>query len=116
MEGSVTDMRFKRSVVLISPTTNYLVAGIRITNANHSLTTATFGLFTGAGGTGTAIIAAGTAITVAASPNAANDSQLVTPGVAATQSFSNSSLYFRVGTAEGAAALADVLLMIVPLF
>jgi Pectate lyase superfamily protein len=86
----------------------YLVS---IQNASHTLVTATFGMFTATAGGGVAIKAAGTAITVSATTDAtANNFQQV--GIAGITTFNaanlSNTIYFRVGTAEGAAATADV--------
>jgi hypothetical protein len=87
---------------------NYTVSGVYITNASHTLTTATLGVFSAAGGTGTTI-AADQAITVTnGTANTALNTQALTLSPAATIAFNYGSLYVRVGTAEGAAATADV--------
>lgn len=86
---------------------------VNITNASHTLVTATFGVFSATAAGGTAIVAGGTAITVSATTDGAvNNTQ--TAGTIGTSSFIAASLatpntvYFRIGTAEGAAATADV--------
>jgi hypothetical protein len=87
---------------------NYVVSAIYITNASHTLVTATLGVFSGAGGTGTTI-AADQAITVTnGTANTALNTQALTLSPAATICFNYGTLYIRVGTAEGAAATADV--------
>lgn len=88
--------------------TRYTIAAVRISHASQTLTTATFGLFTASGGGGTAILT-GTAITVStASENTNNNAQSTAPATAATQTYNASQLFFRVQTAQGAAATADV--------
>jgi hypothetical protein len=95
--------------------TNYRIAALVIGDASAAISTATFGLFSAPAGGGTAIIAGGTAITVTASAsNTANNMQVVVP--AATESFSFTTLYFRVTGAQGSPATADVILQIVPLY
>lgn len=98
--------------------TNYQIASVRLANASASISTATFGLFSAAAGGGTAIIANNAfAITVtSASANTNNNSQTVTPTNSATQSWNFANLFFRVGTAQGSAATADVIITIVPLY
>lgn len=87
---------------------NYVVQSIRISNASHTLVTATVGVFSAAGGTGTTI-AASQAITVTSgTANTALNTQALTLSPASTIAFNFTSLFIRVGTAEGAAATADV--------
>jgi hypothetical protein len=87
----------------------YRVAGLRIGNASASISTATFGLFSAAAAAGTAIFAAGQAITVTtASANTNNNAMTVTPANQNTQFYNFTTLFFRVGTAQGSAATADV--------
>ena len=103
------------SISLPTGFTRYLVSAVLISGANSSLTTATCGLFTGSGGTGTAIVTGASAITVSsASEGTNNNSQSLTINDADTQSYTNATLYFRVGTAEGSAATASVTITILP--
>jgi len=99
--------------------TRYLVDSVRVSNASHSLVTATAGVFTGAGGTGTAIVTGASAITVSATADATNNNaQSFTVNNKDTESYTIASyptLYFRIGTAEGVAATADVTITITPL-
>jgi len=104
------------SIAITLPTgfTRYILAGARISGASASLTTATCSLWTAAGGTGTAIVASGTAITVStASENTANNTQNLTPATGITLNLG--TLYFRVQTAQGSAATANVTLILQPL-
>lgn len=80
-----------------------------------SLTTATAGLFTasGAGGTALAALQPLSAITSATVNTAGNMTHLTLSNVNQWQS--RTELYFRVGTAQGAAATADVYVFIQPL-
>lgn len=97
--------------------TRFVVNQIRISGASQTLTTATCSVWTAAGGTGTAIVASGTAITVStASEGTANNTQNLTVATS-TSSFRLAdvpSLYFRVQTAQGAAATANVTVVIIP--
>lgn len=105
------------TVTLPTGVSNYLVSAVRIGNASASISSATFGIFSATGGGGTAIMAGGQAITVtSASANTNNNAMVVTPATANTQSYNFATLYFRVGTAEGSAATADVILLLVPLY
>lgn len=91
---------------------NYVVHSVRIVNANHTLVTATVGVFSAAGGTGTTI-AADQAITVTSgTANTALNTQALTLSPASTTAFNFPVLQIRVGTAEGAAATADVVVII----
>lgn len=95
--------------------TQYVVTSVRIGGASHTLVTATCSLWTGAGGTGTAIVASGSAITVSATTAGSNNNtQSLTIANQNTEAYSNSSLFFRVQTAEGAAATATVVVEITP--
>lgn len=99
--------------------TRFLVTSVRISSASHSLTTATAGLFTAAGGTGVAVVTGASTITVSATADSTNNnSQAMTVNNADTESYTLGAVpnvYFRVGTAEGAAATATVSVSIIPL-
>lgn len=91
---------------------NYVIDSIYITNASHTLVTATLGVFSAAGGTGTTL-AADQAITVTnGTANTALNTQALTLSPAATIAFSYTTLYIRVGTPEGVAATADVTIVL----
>lgn len=93
---------------LPSGITRYFVNIIRITHASGTLTTATFGVFTAVGGGGTTILT-GQAITVSTgAENTANNGQTVNPATVNTQTYNAAQLFFRVQTAQGVAATADV--------
>ena len=86
----------------------YRVTRILYDNASISLTTATAGVFTQAGGTGVTIVtsAALTALTGVPINSAGSGS---TPSIAnASLLLDLQQLFFRVGTAQGAAARLDV--------
>ena len=92
---------------------------MQISHASGTITTATAGLFTAAAGGGTAVVTGGSALTVStASEGTNNNAQSMTINNAATQSYALATvptLYFRVGTAQGAARTADVTITIIPL-
>ncbi|HSY26231.1 MAG TPA: hypothetical protein VK832_01905, partial [Burkholderiaceae bacterium] len=93
---------------------NYQIANVRIANASASISTATLGIFQTTGGSGT--ILANSVITVTtASANTNNNSMILVPTNANTQSFNLTSVQARVGTAQGSAATGDVVIQIVPL-
>lgn len=88
--------------------TRYIVSTVRISHASGTLTTSTFGLFTAAAGAGVAIMT-GVANTISsASENTNNNAMGSAPATGATQSYNASQLFFRVQTAQGTAATADV--------
>jgi hypothetical protein len=98
---------------LLTGFTRMIPFRVTIENASHTLVTATLGLFSATAGGGIAMIAAGTAITVSAATDATvNNTQ--TLGATSTAAFVGANLspastvQFRIGTAEGAAATADV--------
>ena len=83
-------------------TTSYSVSNIVLTNASVSLTTALGGVFTAVGGNGTTLM---TSAALSANTSAAVVTQET---VATTNAQVAQNLYFRVATAQGAAATADV--------
>jgi len=107
------------NITLPTGFTRYLVSAARIAGASASLTTATCGVFTATGAGGTAVVTSATAITVStASEGTNNNAQILTVNNANTQSYLLSSvptLYFRVQNAQGSAATANVVLVIIPL-
>jgi hypothetical protein len=112
-----TDTSF--TMALPSWATRYLVSAVRISGASHDLSTATAGLFTQAAGAGTAIVTGASAITVTATADGTNNNaQAMTVNNGNTLSYTLSgfpTLYFRVATAEGAAATATVTIQITAL-
>lgn len=80
-----------------------------------SLTTATAGLFTATAGGGTTL-AANQALSAITSNAVNTDRNLTSLALSASSVWRNrENLYFRVGTAQGAAATADVYVFIRPL-
>ena len=104
--------------LLLNPGANAVFREIHINNASVSLTTATFGVFTAAAAGGTALVAAGTAMSTLTTSNltlitaAATTTFIVnqTTQFSTSVTPNGSYLYFRVGTAQGAAATADIYL------
>ncbi len=96
------------AIAISVPTSTYYIDKIWYSNASISLSTATAGVFTGAGGTGVTVVTdaalsglTGQAVNVAASA--------ISPTIASTtEAFNVGTLYFRIGTAQGAAATLDV--------
>jgi len=95
--------------------TRYRINQVGISSASASISTATAGLFTATGGGGQTI-AANQAITVtqtAADTN--NNTMILTLTNAETEAYTDTTLRFRLGTAQGSPATADVILIIIPL-
>lgn len=100
------------AITLPAGINNYIVNKVSICNASHTLVTATVGVFGAASG-GTPTISANQAITVTnGTANTALNTQSLTLASAATIAYNLSTLYVRVGTAEGTAATADVVITI----
>ena len=96
--------------------TRYRIHNILIFNASQTLSTATCGVFTQAAGLGTAIVTSGTAITVTQSAeDTINNMQSLSINNQSTMSLIDTTLYFRVQTAQGAAATGTVTIFYQPL-
>lgn len=120
LESCITGVNFNsantdNAIPFTMPTgfTRMMPFRFTIQNASHSLTTATLGIFSATAAGGVAIVAAGTAIALSAATDATlNNAQTVGPinnatFLAASLATPN-TVYFRTGTAEGAAATGDV--------
>jgi len=95
--------------------TYYRVVDLIISNASHTMTTATAGLYPAAGASGTAIVTVAAMTNTSNTANTALNMQAMT--IAATTTCYNlSTLYFRVATAEGAGCTGTVTLVIQPIF
>jgi len=102
------------AITLPVGTTTYSVNSVFIWGASHTLTTATAGLFSAASGGGTAICSdqALTPTSGTADTNL-NYQEMTRATAAANTCFTTAKiLYFRIGTAESAAATANVTLVI----
>lgn len=98
------------TVVLPTGSTRWLYNRMHIVNASATLTTATVGLFTSTGGGGVAICS-NQAITVTTNTaDTNNNTMFLTPNNINTQCYSTTALQLRVGTAQGSAATADIVL------
>jgi len=91
------------NAIPIQNTTNFSVSNFIVTNASTSLTTAVAAVYPAANAQGTAIVAASTALSGNTGATVVN--QLT---VASTATQSTQNVYFRVTTAQGAAATCDV--------
>lgn len=101
------------SISLPPGISRYAVSSVWINNASASISTATVSVRTGAGATG-ATIAAAQAITVTATAtDTVNNAQSLTLTNAATEAYNDTTLYVRIGTAQGSAATADVLITLI---
>lgn len=85
-----------------------------LVNSSGNISTATAGVFTGPGGTGTALVAANTPITITTGAvNTQNNTQDFGGSAGAgNTAFTFTTVYFRVGTAQGTPATADFVLAI----
>lgn len=101
------------SIALPTGISRYAVFRVFINNASASISTATLGVFTATGGGGQTVVGNSSITVTAAGSDQANDMQTLTP--TATEAFDDATLYVRIGTAEGSAATADVVLLIAPL-
>src|ERR1051326_389854 len=95
--------------------TRYVVATVRISGASASISTATAGVFTGAGATGQTVAATQAITVTTASDNANNNAMSLTLTNGSTESYTAANLFFRVTTAQGAAATGTVTIAIAPL-
>ena len=84
-------------------TSSFSVTNFIVTNASTSLTTAVAAVYPAANAQGTAIVAASTALSGNTAANVVNQLTVASTVVQSTQ-----NIYFRVTTAQGAAATADV--------
>lgn len=102
------------AIPLPTGVTSYRVAKVTGLNPSASLTAAQAGLYTAAGGGGTAICAAQalSGLTTNAANTAGNAADLTQANGATA--FTATTLYFRITTAQGAAATLDVVVEIQP--
>lgn len=107
------------AITIKCPTTNYRISSfiIQNTGTTASLTTAQFGVFTATGGGGTAISAAGQVLSGLTSNAIGASSATVnlTPATTTNAVFNNTTLYFRITQAQGAAATVNVYVILTPL-
>lgn len=95
--------------------TRWRVSNMFICKASASISTATVGVFTGAGGTGQTI-AANQAITITQSAaNINNNGMVLVTTNGATEHYDVTTIFLRIGTAQGSAATADLVFEIIPL-
>jgi hypothetical protein len=105
------------AIQITSLWTNWLLHSVLVKNkgATPSLTTATAGLFTATGGGGTTL-AANQPLSAITSNAINTERNLTSLTLNASSVWRNhEKVYFRVGTAQGAAATADVYVFIQPL-
>lgn len=103
------------AITLPTGFTRYKISELHISNASISLTTAQIGLYTAASQGGVNIVAQTlTGITQTATDTNPNtfSATIINQG---TRSYNDATLYFNVGTVQGAAATADVTIIITPL-
>lgn len=93
------------TAIAISNAARFIIDRIVIENASISLTVATAGLFTAAGGAGTTLAADQALAALTAS---GKFMEMAKAGVLSTDVRTESVLYFKIGTPQGAAATANV--------
>lgn len=101
--------------ITLIPWAKYRVRAIIIENCSANLgatSTATLGVFTGAGGTGNTLV---TSATIAGLTASTKFVSLTLAANATTDTQTASSIYARVGIAQGSAATCDVSLYVDPL-
>lgn len=103
-------------ITITAPTGNYRINSITIVNqgATAALNVAQYGLFSAAGGGGTALVAGGTAMNSITS-NTVNTAVNHLVNATVTATWNLSSVFFRITTAQGAAASGSVYIIIQPL-
>lgn len=109
-----------QAIVIASPTANYQLNAITVNNPSIALTTAVGGIYSGAGKTGTQIVAATQAYSglTTNSPNTSGngvDLSLATGSYNAT-AWNLATMYFSLSTPQGAAAIADIRVVIRPMW
>jgi len=103
------------AIVLPTGYTRYKITDVTVAHASIALSTATLGVYTAVSAGGQAIVttAALSAITATTDNTAANMLSMTIADT--TGSTTAQTLYAHVGTAQGAAATADVSVTIIPL-
>lgn len=106
------------TIALPAGITNYRINNFLVTNTGTtaSLTTAQFGVFSAAAGGGTAISAAGQSMAGLTSNTVNTNGSILNVAPATTNGYLNfTTLFFRITTAQGAAATGNFYIVIVPL-
>lgn len=108
-----------QAITLALPTgfTRYRIQSIIVSNPSISLTTAVGGIYTAAAKGGIAIVAASTAWSPLTNSTAGTSGSVFQPTVVngATAFYNSTTLYLSLTTPQGAAATADVTIIIQPL-
>lgn len=105
-------------VVLPPGFTRYFLSTVRIFAASGTLTTSTAAVYTGAAASNENPVVNVSPTVSTASDATNNNAQSMTVVNASTQSYTlaaRPNLYFRIGTAQGTAATATVLIAVIPL-
>lgn len=120
VDFNTTNTDYPISIVLPTGYTKYRIGAITVINTGTtaSLTTATCGVWTGAGETGTNLVATATALSAITTNAALTSSSII---ASLTQLVSNyyvtsatNTIYFRMKTAQGAAASGTVVVQVIP--
>ena len=105
-------------IPILLPTgyTRYRVEQIIVSGATASLTSATCGVFTASGAGGVAVVTSTTALTISStSADTNNNAQSLSINDQNTMVLSDGALFFRVQSAEGVSAQANVMIFYQPL-
>lgn len=106
------------NIALPTGYTRYVVNSAYISNASHTLASASVGIFTAVSGGGQTVATAQTPTVTATADATNNNAMALSLTNASTESYAvatESVLYFHVATGEGSAATADVTVVITPL-
>ena len=111
--NSVADTAFNLGATLPTGYTRYRIQAVMVSHASASLSGVNYALYTATGAGGTAVISPTASTITTASESTNNNAQFI--GTSITATLNNATLYFRVTTALGSAATADVSIQIQPL-
>jgi hypothetical protein len=106
-------------ITILVPSANYMLASITLSNASISLTAAEGGFYSAKSQGGTALVAATQVYSTltGAALNASGSAMLATISTAGTNNELNlGTIYFNLGTAQGAPATADIRVYCRPLY
>ena len=97
------------------PTARYMVDRLAITNASGTLTTSVVGLYTATGAGGVTVALSQSLNITSSLADTANDTQILLLNSQSLFALNDATLQFRIVTAQGSAATADVILYVRPM-
>lgn len=120
IDFNTTNTDYPVTITLPTGYTKFILASIRTVNTGTtaSLTTATYGVWTGAGETGTAIVTSGAVLSAITTNAPATNAAYVVSSLAVggTAYFnSGTTFYYRMKTAQGAAASGTAIFQLIPI-